>query len=390
MDDDDDDDDKHAKREREETRRGKRRGGALSSVLTVFLILLVWRLEHQERDAFFVQEEGEGEGNKVRDGGWKRYSTPAHEEKSREECTVDRFWIDALSLERFNREYRDHKPVVVRFIENEEEEEEANEKKKKKKKKKKNNNNSYNDDDKDAASASATASAAAAEWKHFQKVLSSKENLQKSHGEKVIVLSSANTFSYDKKEVKLKHYIDSRGKYLKPIKSNQKADKIWYWFGDNDHEAFGDFFPAFKRASLIGKKYVPESASVAYSYGIGGPLSGVPYHIHGPGWSESIYGRKKWFLSPPIFEPVFNGNETAARAAMRFKANGNKAKFKKNIKMGKKNDNSVEVDKYGNEKKVLTCIVNENEGIYFPDKWWHSTLNLDESVFMSSFVNYAK
>ena len=75
---------------------------------------------------------------------------------------------------------------------------------------------------------------------------------------------------------------------------------------------------------------------------------------------------------------------------MRFKANGNKAKFKKNIKMGKKNDNSVEVDKYGNEKKVLTCIVNENEGLYFPDKWGHSTLNLDESVFMSSFVNYAK
>ena len=133
----------------------------------MFLILLVWRLEHQERDAFFVQEEGEGEGSNVRDGGWKRYSTPAHEEKSREECTVDRFWIDALSLERFNREYRDQKPVVVRFIENEEE--------------------------------------AAAEWKHFQKVLSSKENLQKSHGEKVIVLSSANTFSYDKKEVKLKH-----------------------------------------------------------------------------------------------------------------------------------------------------------------------------------------
>ena len=49
---------------------------------------------------------------------------------------------------------------------------------------------------------------------------------------------------------------------------------------------------------------------------------------------------------------------------MRFKASGNKAKFKKNIKMGKKNDNSVEVDKYGNEKKVLTCIVNENEYIF--------------------------
>ena len=28
--------------------------------------------------------------------------------------------------------------------------------------------------------------------------------------------------------------------------------------------------------------------------------------------------------------------------------------------------------------------------MYFPDGWWHATLNLDESVFMSSFVNYAR
>ena len=115
----------------------------------------------RERRVFLFKKKEKEKEIRFATAGGKRYSTPAHEEKSREECTVDRFWIDALSLERFNREYRDHKPVVVRFIENEEEEEEeANEKKKKKKKKKKNNNNSYNDDDKDAASASASASAA--------------------------------------------------------------------------------------------------------------------------------------------------------------------------------------------------------------------------------------
>jgi len=33
--------------------------------------------------------------------------------------------------------------------------------------------------------------------------------------------------------------------------------------------------------------------------------------------------------------------------------------------------------------------VHPGEAIYFPSEWWHATLNLDESVFMSTFVNYA-
>ena len=37
----------------------------------------------------------------------------------------------------------------------------------------------------------------------------------------------------------------------------------------------------------------------------------------------------------------------------------------------------------------MACTVEEGEAVYFPDGWWHATLNLDESVFMSSFVNYA-
>ena len=192
-------------------------------------------------------------------------------------------------------------------------------------------------------------------------------------GDAAIVLSTANTHSYDKHVKTLRAYAEH---HMAPQTLDARGDETLYWFGDNDHDEFGDFFPAFKRASLIGKKYVPESASVAYSFGVGGPLSGVPYHIHGPGWSESIYGRKKWFVSPPMFEPVFNGNETAAKAAMRFKANGNKARFKKTTindiggnKKKMKNKRGVDVDKYGNEKKVLTCVVDENEGIYFPDRW---------------------
>lgn len=357
-DDDDDGDNKHEKR-KEQTKQRRRRKIFLI-LLTLCLFLLVWYVEHNERDAFYVREIDDffDEDLKGGGGGWKRYAVPAHEEKEENECTIDRYHIRDLSLEKFNREYREKKPVVVTFDTFEDK------------------NDSQSD--------------------FFYNEMNRKENVLKTHGEKTIVLSSANTFSYEKKEVKLKDYLDERGKYLKPVQLHQRADKVWYWFGDNDHDAFGDFFPSFKRTSLIGKKYVPENASVAYSYGVGGPLSGVPYHIHGPGWSESIYGRKKWFLSPPMFEPVFNGNETAARAAMRFKANGNKAKFKmKTMNMNGKNDNKkmknkngIDVDKYGNEKKVLACVVHPNQAVYFPDRWWHATLNLDESVFISSFVNY--
>ena len=349
-----DDDNKHEKRE-EQTRRRRRRKKTFSILSTLCLFLLVWYVEHTERDAFYVREIDDFFFNDLKGGGggWKRYAVPAHEEeKTEKECTIDRYRIRELSFEKFNREYREKKPVVVKF------------------------------DDKN-------------EFDDFFYEMNRKKNVLKTHGEKTILLSSANTFSYEKKEIKLREYLEEGGRYLKPVQLHQRADKIWYWFGDNDHDAFGDFFPAFKRTSVIGKKYVPENVSVAYSYGVGGPLSGVPYHIHGPGWSESIYGRKKWFLSPPMFEPVFNGNETAARAAMRFKANGNKAKFKmKTMNMNgknenkKKNKNGIDVDKYGNEKKVLACVVHPKQAVYFPDRWWHATLNLDESVFISSFVNY--
>jgi len=358
--DDDARDNKHEKREKEQQEQRILRRKIVSIPLTVCLFCLVWYVEHNERDAFYVREiddvfDEDGKGG----GGWKRYAVPAHEEKEENECTIDRYHIRDLSLAKFNRKYREKKPVVVTF-------------------------DAFDEEDKNEES----------DFFYFE--MNRKENVLKTHGEKTIVLSSANTFSYEKKEVKLKDYLDERGKYLKPVQLHQRADKIWYWFGDNDHDAFGDFFPSFKRTSLIGKKYVPDNASVAYSYGVGGPLSGVPYHIHGPGWSESIYGRKKWFLSPPMFVPVFNGNETAARAAMRFKANGNKAKFKmktmnmngKNENKKMKNKNGFDVDKYGNEKKVLACVVHPNQAVYFPDRWWHATLNLDESVFISSFVNY--
>ena len=48
----------------------------------------------------------------------------------------------------------------------------------------------------------------------------------------------------------------------------------------------------------------------ALSFGLAGPGTGVPFHFHGPGFAETIYGRKRWFLTPPDVKPEFHPNKT--------------------------------------------------------------------------------
>ena len=134
LDDDDMWDNKHEKRKKEQQREQRRQRKILLILLTSCLFLLVWYVEHNERDAFYVREiddvdvfdpEDDGKGG---GGGWKRYAVPAHEEKEENECTIDRCHIRDLSLAKFNRKYREKKPVVVTFdTKFDEEEEEKNE-----------------------------------------------------------------------------------------------------------------------------------------------------------------------------------------------------------------------------------------------------------------------
>lgn len=42
--------------------------------------------------------------------------------------------------------------------------------------------------------------------------------------------------------------------------------------------------------------YIPDGMISAYSFGVAGPLSGVPMHYHGCGFSESIHGRKRYTI----------------------------------------------------------------------------------------------
>ncbi|ETE64722.1 JmjC domain-containing protein 8, partial [Ophiophagus hannah] len=136
-----------------------------------------------------------------------------------------------------------------------------------------------------------------------------KDQLLARFGEHLVRLSTANTYSYRKVDLPFQDYVDH---LLEPQDLASLGSETLYFFGDNNFTEWGSLF----------KKYNPPPFRIpgtmgAYSFGIGGSGSGVPFHWHGPGFSEVIFGRKV---------------------------------------------------------------------LYFPDHWWHATLNLDTSVFISTFL----
>ncbi|KAM6424323.1 jmjC domain-containing protein 8 isoform 4-T4 [Liasis olivaceus] len=136
-----------------------------------------------------------------------------------------------------------------------------------------------------------------------------KDQLLARFGEHLVRLSTANTYSYHKVDLPFQDYVDH---LLEPQDLASLGSETLYFFGDNNFTEWGSLFqkynpPPFQLPGTMG----------AYSFGIGGSGSGVPFHWHGPGFSEVIFGRKV---------------------------------------------------------------------LYFPDRWWHATLNLDTSVFISTFL----
>ncbi|TRY97310.1 hypothetical protein DNTS_020595, partial [Danionella cerebrum] len=170
--------------------------------------------------------------------------------------------------------------------------------------------------------------------------LCSKSNLLREFSNKTVRLSTANTHSYRKGEdafVCTSHSL--------------------YFFGDNNFTEWGSLFEEYE-----APPYSLPLMHQAYSFGIAGAGTGVPFHWHGPGYSEVIYGRKRWFLFPPDETPEFHPNHTSLSWV------------------------SMSYPNLELQKRPLECTIRPGEVLYFPDRWWHATLNLDTSVFISTFL----
>ncbi|XP_047212046.1 jmjC domain-containing protein 8-like isoform X1 [Girardinichthys multiradiatus] len=132
--------------------------------------------------------------------------------------------------------------------------------------------------------------------------LCSKSSLLEKYGSLKVRLSTANTHSYRKVDVLLQEYVDE---FLRPQSEDALGSETLYFFGDNNFTEWQNLFDQYE-----SPPYVLPDTTGAYSFGIAGPGTGVPFHWHGPGYSEVIYGRKRWFLYPPEKEPHFHPNRT--------------------------------------------------------------------------------
>ncbi|XP_032929898.1 jmjC domain-containing protein 8 isoform X1 [Catharus ustulatus] len=186
------------------------------------------------------------------------------------------------------------------------------------------------------------------------RALCTREKLLAAFGPFPVRLSTANTYSYRKVDVPFQEYVEH---LLKPQDPARLGSDTLYFFGDNNFTEWGPLF----------QHYVPPpfripGTSPAYSFGIAGSGSGVPFHWHGPGFSEVIFGRKRWFLYPPDKTPHFHPNETTLAWLQHTYPTLPPA------------------------QRPLECTLHPGEVLYFPDRWWHATLNLDTSVFISTFL----
>ncbi|XP_026973790.1 jmjC domain-containing protein 8 isoform X5 [Sagmatias obliquidens] len=196
--------------------------------------------------------------------------------------------------------------------------------------------------------------------------LCSRQRLLALFGDSVVRLSTANTYSYQKVDLPFQEYVEQMLHPQDPFSMGNDScillcvllSDTLYFFGDNNFTEWASLFRHYSPPpfSLLGT--IP-----AYSFGIAGAGSGVPFHWHGPGFSEMIYGRKRWFLYPPAKTPEFHPNKTTL-AWLR--------------------------DTYpalALSARPLECTIHAGEVLYFPDRWWHATLNLDTSVFISTFLS---
>eukprot|EP00043_Microstomoeca_roanoka_P005517 m.56207 g.56207 ORF g.56207 m.56207 type:complete len:266 (+) comp13001_c0_seq3:309-1106(+) len=182
------------------------------------------------------------------------------------------------------------------------------------------------------------------------------QNLLDQYGNTSITLSSANTHSYAKTTMSFAEYLDH---LLEPRAMSDVAGDTWYFFGNNDYDqSWVNFTEHYVRPDY------PYPREPFFSFGIGGSGSGVPFHTHGAVFAEVLHGAKRWFLSPPDSRPRFSPDETSYRW----------------LHLVWPTYDQDEID------QLYECTLYPNEVLWIDAQWWHMTLNIGDTVFMSTFL----
>jgi hypothetical protein len=107
--------------------------------------------------------------------------------------------------------------------------------------------------------------------------------LLRKHGDDVVTLSSSNSISHEKTRTTLSSYIDMMTSTI----PGQRSNETFYLFGPHAElsSKLQSLVKEYRRPAFAG-------SDLAFSFGIGAAGSGVPFHIHGHGFTEVIHGAK--------------------------------------------------------------------------------------------------
>lgn len=173
-----------------------------------------------------------------------------------------------------------------------------------------------------------------------------------------VTLSSSNSFSEHRRTIPFEQYLEEEvirtgGETL----PNQKSNETWYLFGETYSREWNELLQHYEIPTCVAC----HRNDVALAFGIGNRGSGVQWHVHGAGFSESVHGRKHWIIQQD--KPSFHPDQTS------------------------RNWMEYNYTSLNEEDRPLECTLYPGDMIYFPDMWWHATINLDKyTAFVSTFT----
>lgn len=175
----------------------------------------------------------------------------------------------------------------------------------------------------------------------------------------MVTLSSSNSLSEHRRRMSLESYItDQIQTQETPL--DIPANETWYLFGETYSSEWQRLLQRYQLPSC----HTCTAELVALSFGIGNRGSGVQWHVHGPGFSECLHGRKHWVLYPPQRKPPGYHKDQSSRQWMEYV-----------------------YPHLPNDEKPLECTLLPGDVLYFPDQWWHATINLSPyTAFVSTFT----
>lgn len=176
-----------------------------------------------------------------------------------------------------------------------------------------------------------------------------------------VTLSSSNSLSERRRNIPLEQYLDEIQTSYETT-PDKLSNETWYLFGETYTTEWQRLLQHYELPPCYTCALTTDEYPTALAFGIGNRGSGVQWHQHGPGFSEAVHGRKHWVLYPPDTRPPRYHKDQSSRQWM---------------------ENVYNTA----EPKPEECTLNPGDLIYFPDRWWHATINLDPyTVFVSSFT----